>query len=821
MLLLPIAKVAVEQASYHFDKLYSYVIPEVFSHLRPGCRVLVPFGGGNRKTQGIVMEITSDAERDRLKPIFDVVDQEPLLNEEMLKLIRWLKERTFCTWFEAMRATIPSGLNMKIKPTYRLGFQAPAEEGRALLPSIERELLKLVATAKSDVPRERLLRSLGLSGDSNLPEELTARGWLVRTDAAARVVGDATVRMVRIAFDPETYDEVVVVNKCTDKQRSVLRVLCDCGTASVKELCYFASVTPVVIQTLEKKRLVECFEHEVLRSSNAAQPLPEIRSVTLNAEQQAAFEGLKKQFDAQKASAALLYGVTGSGKTSVYMNLIDHVIAQGKQVLVLVPEISLTPQMMQLFLGKYGRRVAVLHSSLAIGERVDEWKRIRRGEASIVIGTRSAVFAPFSSLGLIVMDEEQEHTYKSESSPRFHTKDVARFRCVYHNALLLLTSATPSVESFHHASTGRYTLYTLCERYGKAALPQVEIADMREESASDTIIGAKLEGAIDDCLSRQKQAVLLLNRRGYNTFVSCRQCGNVITCPSCSISLTYHRANRQLMCHYCGHTQSAVHQCPTCGSDKIRYTGLGTQRVEEELATRFPQARILRMDTDTTMSRFAYEQKFDAFAKGEYDILIGTQMVAKGLDFPHVELVGVLSADQALFGTDYRSFETTFSLLTQVVGRAGRRDDSGRAIIQTYTPEHYILELASRQDYTGFFETEIQARRMMKYPPFSDLCMFGFVGKEETAVKEAAHAFLGLLHKEVTGEFRDVPVIAMDPTPAIVARVAGKYRYKLLIKTVNNSRLRMMLAQLLTEFNRRADRSDVRVFVDINPLNLL
>ncbi len=821
MLLLPIAKVAVEQASYHFDKLYSYVIPEAFSHLQPGCRVLVPFGGGNRKTQGIVMEITTDAERDNLKPIVDAVDQEPLLNEEMLKLVRWLKERTFCTWFEAMRATIPSGLNMKIKPTYRLGFQAPSGEGLSLLPSIERELLQRVSAAKSDITRERLLHSLGLSNESVLPEELTARGWLVRTDAAARVVGDSTVRMVRIAFDPETYDEVVIEHKCTDKQRSVLRVLCDCGAASVKELCYFASVTPVVVQTLEKKRLVECFEHEVLRSSNATQPLPEIRSVALNAEQQVAFDGLKKQFDAQKASAALLYGVTGSGKTSVYMNLIDHVIAQGKQVLVLVPEISLTPQMMQLFLGKYGRRVAVLHSSLAIGERVDEWKRIRRGEASIVVGTRSAVFAPFSSLGLIVMDEEQEHTYKSESSPRFHTKDVARFRCVYHNALLLLTSATPSVESFHHASTGRYTLYTLKERYGKAALPQVEIADMREEAAPDTIIGAKLEEAVNDCLSRKKQAVLLLNRRGYNTYVSCRQCGNVITCPSCSISLTYHRANRQLMCHYCGHTQSAVHLCPTCGSDKIRYTGLGTQRVEEELTARFPQASILRMDTDTTMSRFAYEQKFDAFAKGEYDILIGTQMVAKGLDFPNVELVGVLSVDQALYGTDYRSFETTFSLLTQVVGRAGRRDDSGHAIIQTYTPEHYILALASKQDYAGFFETEIQARRMMKYPPFSDLCMFGFVGKEEAAVKEAAYAFLGLLHKAVTEQFTDVPVIAMDPTPAIVARVAGKYRYKLLIKTVNNSRLRAMLAQLLKEFNRRADRNDVRVFADINPLNLL
>jgi len=816
-----IAEVAVEQASYHFDKLYSYVIPDTLSGVQPGCRVLVPFGGGNRKTQGIVTGITVAAERPKLKPISAVLDEQPLLNTEMLELAFWLKERTFCTLFEAVHAMLPSGLYMKLRPTYRLGFQAPVGEAQALLSSQERQLLQLVERSEEDVSREKLVRTLGLSTETALPEEMTAKGWLVRTDAAARMVGDATVRMVRLAFDPDDYTDIVAEYSCTDKQRSVLRLLCDCGAASVKELCYFASVTPVVVQTLEKKRLVECYEHEVLRSANADKPLPPIRSAVLNDEQQKAYKGLLKQYSSGKASAALLYGVTGSGKTSVYMNLIDRVLEDNRQVLVLVPEISLTPQMMQLFLSKYGRRVAVLHSGLAIGERVDEWKRIKRGEASIVIGTRSAIFAPFSSLGLIVLDEEQEHTYKSESSPRYHTRDVARFRCARHDALLLLTSATPSVESYYAAQSGRYSLYTLTTRYGNTSLPQVEIADMREEPAADTIIGSRLEQAIRECLDAKKQAVLLLNRRGYNTFVSCRSCGHVVTCPSCSISLTYHRANRQLMCHYCGHTEPLVNHCPECSSDKIRYSGLGTQRVEEELTARFPETRVLRMDADTTMSRFAYERKFEAFGKGEYDILIGTQMVAKGLDFPHVSLVGILSADQSLFGADYKCFETTFSLLTQVIGRAGRREEQGRAIIQTYSPEHYILGFAAEQDYDGFFQTEISARKLMKYPPFADLCMFGFVGKEEAAVKEAANAFLKQLHTLVTGKYAGVPVIALDPTPAVVTRVAGKYRYKLLIKTVNSTRLRQMLGELIADFNRRADRNGLRVFVDINPAGLL
>ena len=821
MLLPKIAEVAVEQASFHFDKPYSYIVPESLSSVSPGCRVLVPFGGGNRKTQGIVLRLPDAAQLPKLKPITAVLDAEPLLDAEMLELANWLRERTFCTLFEAVRTMLPTGLYMKLRPTYRLGHQAPSGELLTHLPAAERCLLDYVSRAGGDVEQERLLRDNGLSPDSPLPEALVSRGWLVRTDAAARMVGDATVKMVRPAFDPAELPDVMAEARCTDKQRAVLKLLCDCGSASVKELCYFASVTPAVVQTLAKKGLAELYEHERLRSANADAPLPPLTPVKLSAEQQQAFAGLCSQYRSGKASAALLYGVTGSGKTSVYMNLIDRVLADGRQVLVLVPEISLTPQMLQLFLSRYGRRVAVQHSALAIGERVDEWKRIKRGEASVVIGTRSAVFAPFSSLGLIVMDEEQEHTYKSESSPRYHTRDIARFRCVRHNAMLLMTSATPSVESYYLAKSGRYTLYTLRSRYGSARLPEVDIADMREELSPDAIIGQKLETALADCLSAGKQAVLLLNRRGYNTFISCRSCGHVMTCPLCSISLTYHRANRQLMCHYCGHTEPVASRCPECGSDKLRFSGLGTQRVEEELTARFPDASVLRMDADTTLSRLAYENSFEAFRRGEYDILLGTQMVAKGLDFPRVALVGVLSADQSLFGADFRCFETTFSLLTQVIGRAGRRDGDGKAVIQTYSPEHYIIQFAARQDYDGFFDTEIQARRLMKYPPFADLCQFGFVGREEAAVRDAAYTCLKKLHGLVTGPYAGLPMIALDPMPAVVSRVAGKYRYKLLVKTVNCTQLRRLLAELLTDLGREAQKRDVRIFADIDPAGSL
>ena len=682
-------------------------------------------------------------------------------------------------------------------------------------------LCQAVKRSPSGVLGEKLLHLAGLEADTLLLETMVKKGLIMRNEDSFRHTSDATRRMVRLAVSPDELPEEIAKNKCSPKQKTVLSLLVEAGAASAKELCYLAGVTYAVIATLEKKKLVVCFEQEVLRSPLKRSSAPKKEAATLNSEQQTALDELIQRYMQPDAACALLYGVTGSGKTQVYMNLIDRVLSDKKQVLVLVPEISLTPQTLDLFLQRYGDRVAVLHSGLSVGERMDEWKRIRRGQADVVVGTRSAVFAPLDSLGLVIMDEEQEHTYKSENAPRYHARDVAKFRCMKHNALLLLTSATPSVESFNAACNGKYSLHTLKTRYGEAVLPAVEVVDMREQ-LFESVFSSVLQQELAQCFANKKQAILLLNRRGYHTFISCRSCGHIITCPSCSISMTYHRANNRLNCHYCGHTQPIATHCPECGSDKIRHSGLGTQRVEEELKELFPDARILRMDADSTMSRSAYEQKFTEFATGQYDVMIGTQMVAKGLDFPNVALVGVLSADQALFAEDYRSYETTFSLLTQVIGRAGRRETTGKAIIQTTVPEHYVIDLAAKQDYKAFYDVEISSRKLMKYPPYSDLCMFGFVSISELAARNGAMRFLKLLQKTVTQpKYEGLPLIALDPTPASVSKVAGKYRYKLVVKTVNQARSRELIAWLLSEFSRSPESKDVSVFADINPANIL
>lgn len=812
-----VVHIAVEQATFSFDKLYSYLWPETLGSPQVGVRVLVPFGGGNRTRQGLVMDCVDQNETAGLKTVLSVMDAQPLLSREMVALAQFMQERTFCTLFDAVRAMLPTGLYLQVKPVLRPAVDVSPEVLDTLTPN-ERQILAFVSKCPGGADQESLLRRLGMEEDAPALRHLLDVGVLVRGADGFRHTGDATVRTVRLV----PRDEETEMPKLTEKQQAVLHLLEDVGAASVKEVCYFSGVTPAVVNALQQKGLVQIYDAEVLRTPyDVTEPVPPIVSRALNDEQQQAYERLLELYTARQPAAALLYGVTGSGKTSVYMNLIDKVLEDGRQVIVLVPEISLTPQMMALFLQKYGRRVAVLHSSLAIGERMDEWKRIKRGEARIVVGTRSAVFAPCNELGLIVMDEEQEHTYKSESTPRYHARDVARFRCAHHNALLLMTSATPSVESYFAAKSGRYTLLELTHRYGDVQLPQVEVVDLRTESVGESVLGPTLLTRMQTCLDNEQQVILLLNRRGYHTHVSCRSCGQVITCPSCSISLTYHRANNRLMCHYCGHSQPAPKKCPTCASDKIRFCGLGTQLVEDELAQLFPDVPVLRMDTDTTMSRSSYEEKFRDFAEGKYRIMIGTQMVAKGLDFPNVGLVGVLSADQSLYGDDYRSYETTFALLTQVIGRAGRRSEQGLAVVQTYTPDNPVIELAADQDYSGFFGLEIASRKMMHYPPYADLFLFGFSGLQEQRVRQAARRMLELLRDAAMGEYSNLPMVALDPTPAAVVKVAGKYRYKMLVKARNTKPMRDLVRKLMHTLNSEPMTRGVTVYVDINPASML
>ena len=822
MLETMIVKVAVEKTAYHFDKLYSYYLPNALGTVSRGCRVMVPFGGGNRRSLGIVIECDTKTDFRKLKPVFAILDDTPIFTDEMLKLAAFLKERTFCTMYDAAHTMLPPGMYMKIKPCY--AAVTPRDPDREKeLSKAERDVLAFLDGAPEGVFADKLEEKLQLTAPDETFAALVQKGLIIRTDAARRLANDATVRMARLTMHEEELHHAMLFHKCTEKQKAVLKLLEENSSASVKELCYFASVTAAVIMALHRKGLIELYDSEVLRSPHraAGAELPPIASVTLNHQQQQVYDGLVALCDSEKPQAALLHGVTGSGKTQVYMNVIDHVLQSGRTVLVLVPEISLTPQMMTLFLKRYGRRVALLHSGLSLGERMDEWKRVRRGEASIVLGTRSAVFAPLDNIGLIVVDEEQEHTYKSDSSPRFHTRDVVKFRCVNHNALMLLCSATPSVESYYYALSGRYHLFSMTTRFGEAHLPQVRIIDMRTQLLADGLLSDELCAAMEQCFADGKQAILLYNRRGYHTFLSCRSCGHVITCPSCSISMTYHASNDRLMCHYCGRMQPLVRTCPTCGSDKVRYSGQGTQRIEELLAQRFPSVNILRMDADTTMSRYAYEEKFSAFAKGEYQLMIGTQMVAKGLDFPNVGLVGVLSADMSLFGDDYRSFETTFALLTQVIGRAGRRSDEGEAVVQTFAPENEVIRHAANQDYVSFYNTEITARRAMGYPPYTDLFLFGFSGVNDNDVKEATHVFLRIIRHLTHKQFEDLKMIVLDPSPATVSRVAGKFRYKLLMKTVNTARLREMVSVALEAYHKDPISKFAAIYVDINPSTVM
>ncbi len=805
-----IASVAVEGTTYHFDKAFDYAVNESeHSGLLPGCRVLVPFARGNRHRTGMVMDIRR-ADATGLKYVEKILDREPVLTDAMLSLAGWMKKNYYCTLFDAVRTMLPSGIAFNIKVFY----EAESEVEEDTLNDEERRIFDYLKLRKTQVLREQLMSEFGYE-DFEIFEKLVRKGVLRKTDDTFRKVGDKTQKTLRLCegFDGESL-------KLTEKQQAVLDVLLCSGEISVREICYYTGVTPAVVDALVKKGVAEYSKVEIFRTPQRdavqREELP-----TLSSEQLEAFEGINALFEQGKGAVALLYGVTGSGKTSVFMHTIKRVVESGKGVILMVPEIALTSQLIKGIRSIFGDEVAVFHSGLSLGERLDEYKRVRRGIAKIAVGTRSAVFAPFENLGLIVMDEEQEHTYKSEQKPRFHARDVAKFRCANENALLLLSSATPDVESFYFAKSGRYSLFTLKNRFGTSTLPKVIVSDMNEETdaGNTTGISSVLLEAIEENLKNKKQSIILLNRRGYNTFATCRSCKETLNCPNCSISLTYHSANNRMMCHYCGYSQEYTEECPSCREKTLKFSGSGTQRGEETLREIFPEARILRMDADTVMAKNAHEKLLKAFSEGEYDILIGTQMVAKGLDFPNVTLVGVLSADQMLYSDDYRSFERAFSMLTQVVGRSGRGKYPGRAVIQTFTPENPVIELASNQDYDAFYEDEIELRRMMIYPPFSDLILVGFLSEVKGTAVECANDFLKRISELCKDEYNDLPIRVLGPSPALVSKVNNKYRYKIIIKSRNCNRLRELMSRMLVEFGKDKKYKDVSVYADLKPLN--
>ncbi len=818
---MTVARIALAAATFAIDRPYSYLVPPDLA-VQPGMRVLVPFGKGNRPSEGLILSLAEGEETGKLKKITALLDHQPVLTPEGVKLALWMRERFFCTVYAAALTMLPTGLWYVLKEGYTLAPGADWETWQAQGEGLPRggQILQFLQAAGGRGTLEQIQALPGMKDPRGALRQLEKAGLVVRETTARRKVKDKTEKIAVLAVPPaEALARMEPKRKVSPGGWEVTSLLCSLGSASVKELCYFTGASRQTVNNLQKRGILSFQEREVFRHA-----LPEADQqplAQLSGQQQAAYEGLAELMDREDAQAALLYGVTGSGKTQVYLHLIQKTLAAERGAIVMVPEIALTPSLLQIFTTHFGRQVAVLHSCLPSGERYDEWKRVRDGKARVVVGTRSAVFAPLTDIGLIILDEEQESSYQSESMVRYHAREVAKFRCAHHKGLLLLGSATPAVESRYAAEEGHYHLFTLTQRYNARHLPQVMIADMKEElrQGNGTGLSRQLGEEIEENLRRGEQSILFLNRRGNSRMVVCPQCGQVPTCPRCSVHLTYHSANRRLMCHYCGHSQPLPDLCPDCHS-RLQFVGMGTQKLQEELQQRYPDVEIMRMDADTISAAHSHEVLLDRFRRKNIPILLGTQMVAKGLDFPNVTLVGVVDGDLSLYTDNYRAAERTFSLLTQVVGRAGRGDKPGRAVIQTWTPDNDVITLAARQDYDTFYRQERQMRQMLRFPPFLDLFRLTVSGLDETQVLRACALVRRSLEPWVKPRQQGPqgPEL-LGPAPAPILKVNNRYRYRLLLKCRNDREIRALLAQILRAAQEDRANRGLSLLVDVNPMD--
>ena len=817
-----VARVALSRAVYAIDRPYSYLVPdELQETLRPGMRVMVPFGNGNQHTDGLVLTLERQILTAPLKQIAAALDETPVLDGNGLKLALWMRERYFCTVYDAVKAMLPAGLYFSFRDSVHVaeGIDREAAYQAAGRSEHARRLLDVLFANNGSADVEQLRLAFGAQNPMPALRQLTAEGVLTRETSAVRGVGDKTEQIARLALPAEeALAQAARRKKAAPLRYAVVELLASVGCASTKEIRYFTGASGVTLRSMEKSGVITLERVEVYRRPEIfAEEDP--RPVTLNQEQEAACREITALLDSGKPSVSLLYGVTGSGKTEVYLALIRHVLEQGRSAMVLVPEIALTPQLLRRFTAHFGDLVAVLHSSLHAGERYDEWKRIRAGQARVAVGTRSAVFAPLKDLGLIILAEEQETTYKSENVPRYHAREVAKYRCVQAGAVLVLGSATPSLESAWLAEQRVYHCQRLTRRYHDAPLPQVLVADMRPElRRGNATISSVLRREIQQNLDRGEQTILFLNRRGNSRLVSCGECGYVPQCPRCEVPLTYHSANGRLMCHHCGHTQPFSASCPQCGGS-FQFLGTGTQKLEEELAKLFPGTAVLRMDTDAVSAVHTHEKLLRRFQRERIPILLGTQMVAKGLDFENVTLVGVVDADLSLYVDDFRAAERTFSLLTQVVGRAGRGEKHGRAVIQTYTPEHEVIRFAASQDYDSFYRQEIRLRELRDYPPFCDIFVLTAAGTDEAGVLQACmilrNSLLAALERP---ENRGIQLRILGPAPDRVHKVNNRYRDHLTICGKNDRQTRALIAQLLYGAHHEKRMRGISVFADCNPM---
>ena len=809
-----IVQVAVSAATFAIDKPYSYRVPEGMP-IQPGQRVQLPFGRGNRPTEGVVLTVSS-GDDGKLKEVTALLDPEPILTDRQLRLAAFLRERYFCTFYDAIRAMLPGGVWFRQRVTVCLTEDRSWKQA-VIRKEGARQILELLEQSGGQAEAAALER--------NLPEEelksvlgyLSGKKWISTQTDYLRRLGDKTEKIAALAVPPEEAVAYAASRpKSAAMQKAVLELLCSLGTAAVKELCYYTGAGVGTVNRLEQLGYLTLSHRPVLRCREI-RPAVLNGPLVLNPEQQACYQGLLAKMEADQPGVALLQGVTGSGKTAVYIQLIHACLERGKSALLLVPEIALTPQLLGLMAAYFADQVGILHSSLGAGERYDQWKRVRDGQARVVVGTRSAVFAPCSP-GLIILDEEQEHSYKSENNPRYSAKEVAIFRGAKEGALVLLGSATPSIETMYRAKSNDYALYRLTSRYNGRPLPEVEVVDMRQELklGNDLSLSVPLRQAMMETRQQGKQTILLLNRRGNSRALVCVDCRQTPQCPRCSIRLTYHSANQRLMCHYCGYSQPAPERCPDCGGP-MKTLGTGTQKVQQELEYLFPDMESLRMDTDTVSAANTHEQILTEFQQRGVPVLIGTQMVAKGLNLPNVTLVGVLDADLSLYTGGYRAGETTFNMLTQVVGRAGRGDAPGKAVIQTLVPEHSVIRLAARQDYEGFFNQEIELRRVQNAPPFGDIGVITFSGQEETAVLRGAVKLRDSLNDCLNlPEYRNERCSVLGPAPCAVPKINYHYRYQVTLRCRMSKNLRLLLAHLLRQFAKDKANRGVSAFVDIN-----
>ncbi len=802
--MIKIALIAISKINYLNDVLYSYEIPEnMCENLNPGQRVVVPFGNSNFKRQGMVMEVSTLAESaTNLKSIRSVLDSAPVVSKEMLGIIKWIKESCFCTYYDAINAVIPKEIGGKIKSvTYFLA--EPKED----LSGEEKAFLSEVSSLDSFCPND--LKNFKIKNYTKVLNSLIQKGAVIEKVNISKSTKEKKQDLLSVNPDFSAGDK-----KLSKKQAEVFESLKGKSPMTAKEICELTGASRCVLNSLvEKNAVLKVCETSVVHSRSV--------ETKLNPEQENVFEKMLELYKKGQFSVSLLHGVTGSGKTHVILKLIDEVLASGKSVIFLVPEIALTMQFIEIFSSRYKEKLAVIHSGVAGSQKVKAWEKIKSGEVSIVIGARSAIFAPFENLGLVVIDEEHEFTYKSESAPRFDARQVAKCRCKFHGCMMVLSSATPSLESYYMAKTGRYNLFKLKNRYKNLSLPQTQIVDIsgRFSSEGQVLFSAELIDAVEKTIKNGNQAIILLNRRGFNTFVKCQACGEVQMCPHCSVSLNYHKSDEKLLCHYCGYSRSILEKCLLCGEKRLSYLGFGTQRAEFQLQELLPEARILRLDSDTKLSD--KQEIIKDFENGKYDVLIGTQMVSKGFNFPNVTLVGILMADQYLYSGDFRGSEKTFSLITQTIGRAGRYTPGGKAIIQTFSPENSVLNFAASQDYEAFYEEEIALRKLMLTPPFADICLVSFKAVNKNLAFDACKTFfekLVFLSKEKYG---DLPLRIFPPASASIEKVANHYRFKIIIKCRSTRRFRNMINEAMMSFKPLKEFKNVSIIADINPLAIL